>query len=93
MALSPDALNAAWQASIAAERAGDLKQAADGYRTILRAAPGHAPALRRLAGIGRRFGDLPAAARLLERALAGGDAGGALGNKPLSDSRRKRNDW
>lgn len=70
MALSPDALNAAWQASIAAERAGDLKQAADGYRTILRAAPGHAPALRRLAGIGRRFGDLPAAARLLERALA-----------------------
>eukprot|EP00976_Prorocentrum_cordatum_P045730 923707-Prorocentrum_minimum.AAC.1 len=30
---------------------------------------------------------------LLERALAGGDAGGALGNKPLSDLRRKRNDW
>lgn len=70
MIQSAEALNARWRESVAAERAGDLKRAEAGYRDILRAAPGHAPALRRLAGIGRRYGDASAATALLERALA-----------------------
>lgn len=67
--INADALNALWRQSVAAERAGDLKQAEAGYRRILSAAPGHGPALRRLAGIGRRSGDKGAAKMLLERAV------------------------
>lgn len=66
-------LAARWNASVAAERAGDLKAAESGYRAILAAAPGHAPALRRLAGVGRRYGDRAAAEKLLERAVASQD--------------------
>ncbi len=66
----PQDLAARWNASTAAERAGDLKAAEAGYRAILAAAPGHAPSLRRLAGIGRRYGDGAAAEKLLERAVA-----------------------
>lgn len=58
-----------WRESVAAENAGDLKAAETGYRAIVAAAPGHAPALRRLAGLGRRYGDAEAAMQLLERAL------------------------
>lgn len=63
-------LGACWRDSIAAERAGDIKTAEAGYRAILKAAPAHAPAIRRLAGIGVRLGDRGAAIRLLDKALA-----------------------
>ena len=69
MNASKQALAARWRESIAAERAGDLQTAEAGYRAILQAAPAHAPAMRRLAGIGARLGDRPAAIRLLDRAL------------------------
>jgi len=63
-------LKARWDASVAAERAGDLAGAEAGYREILGVAPGHAPALRRMAMIGqRRYGDRDTAAKLLARAL------------------------
>lgn len=67
---SLDELNACWRDSQAAERSGDLRRAEAGYRAILRVAPRHAGALRRLAGIGRRLGDAAAAAKLLEIAIA-----------------------
>lgn len=70
MIASKEALAARWRQSIDADRAGDLKTAEAGYRAILQAAPAHAPAMRRLASIGARMGDQPAAIRLLDRALA-----------------------
>lgn len=69
MIASKEALAARWRDSIAAERVGDFQTAEAGYRAILQAAPAHAPAMRRLAGIGTRMGDQPAAMRLLDRAL------------------------
>ena len=63
-------LNARWQASLTAEKKGDFRSAEAGYRAILHVAPKHPAALRRLAGIGQRYGDQDAARALLERAVA-----------------------
>lgn len=62
-------LNARWQAALAAEKQGDFLSAETSYRAILQVAPKHPAALRRLAGIGRRYGDQEAARALLERAV------------------------
>ena len=62
-------LNARWQAALAAEKQGDFRSAETSYRAILQVAPKHPAALRRLAGIGRRYGDQEAARALLERAV------------------------
>jgi len=66
---SPQELNERLRAATAAEQAGDFKSAEQGYRAVLSVAPGHPPALRRLAGVGVRYGDDDAAAKLLEMAL------------------------
>lgn len=62
-------LNARWQEALAAEKVGDLHTAESWYRAILNVAPNHPAALRRLAGLGKRYGDLVAAQALLERAI------------------------
>ena len=62
-------LNARWQAALAAEKQGDFRSAETSYRAILQVAPKHPAALRRLAGIGRRYGDEKAVRALLERAV------------------------
>ncbi|MBT6315078.1 MAG: hypothetical protein HOJ21_17895 [Alphaproteobacteria bacterium] len=62
-------LNTRWQAALAAEKQGDFRFAEASYRAILQVAPKHPAALRRLAGIGRRYGDQQAARTLLERAI------------------------
>jgi tetratricopeptide (TPR) repeat protein len=69
MIRTPAELNARWQSSLAAEKQGDFRVAEAGYRAILQVAPKHPAALRRLAGIGRRYGDQDTARALLERAV------------------------
>ena len=62
-------LNTRWQAALTAEKEGDFRSAEEGYRSILHVAPKHPAALRRLDGIGRRYGDQEAAMKLLEHAI------------------------
>ena len=54
--MSPDEIDALFQAAVAKHRAGDMAGALDGYRAVLAAAPSHGPSHQNLALVLRRLG-------------------------------------
>ncbi|MEP7328122.1 MAG: tetratricopeptide repeat protein [Betaproteobacteria bacterium] len=68
--MTVDALLARWDAAVALHRQGDVEAAAAGYKEILDAQPGWAPALQLTGDIARNAGRLPQARAAFEAALA-----------------------